>query len=66
MEGQIVPSLIWLCYAGQRVMRVAALWKGVIFMDAHPEFAKARYLQVVMIALEIYYGAWGSFTKCVD
>jgi hypothetical protein len=57
MEGHIIPSLIWLCYWGQRVMRAAAIWEGVLFLDEHPEFAKARYLQVVMIALEAH-GAW--------
>lgn len=57
MEGYIVPSLIWLCYAGQRAMRAAAIWEGVLFLDEHPEFARARYLQVVMIALEAH-GAW--------
>lgn len=41
-------------------MRAAAIWEGIIFLDEHPEFARARALQVVMIALEIH-GAWRCF-----
>ena len=55
-----MPGLIWLCYAGQRVMRAAAIWEGIVFLDEHPEFARARALQAVMIALETH-GAWRCF-----
>jgi hypothetical protein len=60
MEGHIIPSLIWLCYAGQRAMRGVALWEGILFLNAHPEFSRARPLQVVMVVLEIH-GAWRCF-----
>lgn len=60
MEGHIIPGLIWLCYAGQRAMRGAAIWEGIVFLDENPEFARARALQVVMIALELH-GAWRCF-----
>lgn len=59
-ERPIVPAAIWLCYLGQRVMRGAALWEGVVFIEAHPEYANARWLQAVMIALEAH-GAWRCF-----
>ena len=60
MEGLLVPSLICLCYWGQRAMRAAALWQGVVFLREHPEFNHARPLQLVMIALEIH-GGWRCF-----
>lgn len=60
MEGHIVPGLIWLCYAGQRAMRAAAIWEGIVFLDENPEYARARALQMVMIALELH-GAWRCF-----
>jgi hypothetical protein len=54
MEGQVISSLICLCFAGQRLLRAAALWEGIPFLASHPEYDSvgARCLQVVMIGLE--------------
>lgn len=54
MEGQAISSLICLCFAGQRLLRAAALWEGIPFLASHPEYDSvgARCLQVVMIGLE--------------
>ena len=53
-EGQVISSLICLCFAGQRLLRAAALWEGILFLASHPEYDSvgARCLQVVMIGLE--------------
>lgn len=54
MEGQVISSLICLCFAGQRLLRAAALWEGFPFLAQHPEYDSvgARCLQVLMIGLE--------------
>jgi hypothetical protein len=61
MEGRVIPALIFLCYAGQRVLRAAAIWEGFVFLGAHPEFASlgTRCLQALMIALEVKGAASG-------